>query len=72
MVTHNFRWKILKGSVDVMVTEGNTDLGSNSLVIKGYDVNGYVKSSNEYVKDVVFILSKQKDVKHLIMISLYS
>lgn len=54
---NNFRWKVLKASVNVNVAEGNTELPPRSLIIKGYDVTGFVKADGEPVKDVHIIIS---------------
>ncbi|CAG9855021.1 unnamed protein product [Phyllotreta striolata] len=59
-ITHP-KWKIFKNSVEVVVTEGNTELPKNSLVIQGFDVSGQVKSEGESVKDtIVALLSPEK------------
>lgn len=50
------RWKIAKNSVEVEVTEGNTELPPKSLLVKGYDVSGYVKSNGVPIKDVILLL----------------
>ncbi|KAG5882400.1 hypothetical protein JTB14_008975 [Gonioctena quinquepunctata] len=59
------RWKILKGTVDVKVAESNTELPKNSLVIKGYDVSGTVKSGEDPVKGASILLfsDENKEVK---------
>lgn len=44
------------------VTEGNTELPSKSLLIKGYDVSGYVKSNGLPVKDVILLLYPHENV----------
>lgn len=43
--------------MEVNVAEGNTELPPQSLVIKGYDVSGFVKADGEPVKDVHIIIS---------------
>lgn len=39
------------------MAEGNTELPPKSLIIKGYDVSGFVKADGEPVKDVHVVIS---------------
>lgn len=43
--------------MEVNVAEGNTELPSQSLVVRGYDVTGFVKADGEPVKDVHVVIS---------------
>ncbi|CAH0562230.1 unnamed protein product [Brassicogethes aeneus] len=54
-ISHN-KWKILKKSIKVKVTEGNTELASGSLVVQGYDVKGKVFSNGDPMKNTVIVL----------------
>lgn len=63
-----FRWKIAKQSVEVEVTEGNTELPPKSLLIKGYDVSGYVKSNGVPVKDVILVLYPHENVSSFVFV----
>lgn len=53
---------MLKASVNVNVAEGNTELPPRSLIIKGYDVTGFVKADGEPVKDVHIIISTVSNI----------
>lgn len=46
----------MKKSIDVTVTEGNTDLPTKSLIVQGYDVNGIIKSEGEPIRDTIVLL----------------
>lgn len=46
----------------VTVTEGNTELPENSLIVQGFDVTGSIKSDGEPVKGVYVILFKTENV----------
>lgn len=46
----------------VTVSEGNTELPDNSLIVQGYDVTGSIKSDGEPVKGVYVILFKMDNV----------
>lgn len=59
------RWVIKKKSVSVTVTEGNTELPLNSLVIGGFDVTGFIKSNEDPVADINVLLYKHADVSNL-------
>ncbi|KAH1023307.1 hypothetical protein HUJ04_012539 [Dendroctonus ponderosae] len=55
------RWKLLKSSVNVEVTEGNTDLDSNSLLVQGYDVTGSILTAEgNPVQNTIIALFNQK------------
>lgn len=56
MALLTFRWIMKKGTIEVTVREGNTELSDDSLVVSGYDVSGRVTSENEPVAGVSFIL----------------
>ncbi|KAL1492503.1 hypothetical protein ABEB36_010747 [Hypothenemus hampei] len=54
-------WTVLKGSIDVNIKEGNTELPPNTLVIKGYDVTGKILTiDGKGIPNTVIALFKQK------------
>ena len=56
------RWKIYKKSVFVKVSEGNTDLPDNSLLIAGYNVKGLIKNDEEGIASAMLILYSDQNV----------
>lgn len=58
-----YRWKLYKESIKVQVTEGNTELLANSLIVQGYDVKGkIVTGDGGPVKNTVIALFSQQKV----------
>ncbi|XP_050313690.1 nodal modulator 2 [Anthonomus grandis grandis] len=55
------KWKLMKDSVTVTVTEGNTELPVNSLIIQGYEVKGKVLTADQNpVENTIIVLYAQK------------
>lgn len=63
----HFRWKILKQHVEVDVAEGNTELPPHSLIVKGYDISGFIKADGDPVSDVYVVLSTLNEVSEFLV-----
>lgn len=64
-LTRVLRWKLEKDAVAVLVTEGNTELGSKKLIVQGYSVSGFVKDEGEPIKDSIIVLYAKDKVMFL-------
>ncbi|KAK5639267.1 hypothetical protein RI129_011759 [Pyrocoelia pectoralis] len=58
-ISHS-KWKFIKSSLVVKVTEGNTELPSGSLVVAGYEVSGFITAEG-FVNNINLVLFKDTD-----------
>ncbi|XP_018334048.1 nodal modulator 1 [Agrilus planipennis] len=58
-------WTVIKNRITVEVSEGNTEIPRNSLVIGGYNVKGFIKSEEMPVKGITVVLCQDENIENV-------